>query len=158
MCFSSFSIDSANLTVRAGPVLRGMLGEIRNVSFYVAYPDYDDDIMDYDIALVKVRSAKLEVNLLSFSQCSTFISLSDSAHFRQQNQGIRSQCIITNKDENKQEATIAAPPCLHRHLQSSYVIPSTFVSPSKCAYIVVSPTWWQANGIVHVSFHELSLR
>jgi hypothetical protein len=44
--------------------MRGILGAIRNVSFYVTYPDYDDEIMDYDIALVKVRRAKLEVRLL----------------------------------------------------------------------------------------------
>ncbi|PNF41030.1 hypothetical protein B7P43_G08500 [Cryptotermes secundus] len=46
--------DYANLVVRAGPVLRGILGTLRNVSLYVPYPGYDDQIMDYDIALVKL--------------------------------------------------------------------------------------------------------
>jgi hypothetical protein len=113
---SSFSTDPANLAVRAGPVLRGILGEIRNVSFYVTYPDYDDEIMDYDVALVKVRSAELEVTLLSFYQCSTFISMSECAHLRQQNLGTQSHSIIRNKEEIKQDATVAAPPRLHHHV------------------------------------------
>lgn len=114
--FSSFRTDSANLVVRAGPVLRGILGTLRNVSFYVTYPDYDDEIMDYDIALVKVRRAKLEITLLSIYQRSTSISLWECAHSRHRNQGIQSHYIITNKEENKHEAEIATPPCLHQHL------------------------------------------
>jgi hypothetical protein len=124
MCiFFSFSTDSANLTVRAGAVLRGLLGVTRDVSFYVTYPYYDDDVMDYDVALVKVHSVKLQVRLLSFYQCSTFISLAECAHSRQQKQWTQSHCIETNKEGSKQDATIAAPPCLHLHL---YELRDTF--------------------------------
>jgi hypothetical protein len=74
--------------------MRGILGVSNNVSFYVTYPFYDDEIQDYDIALLKVSSAILEVRLLSLYQYSAFISLSECAHLRQQNQGTQSHCII----------------------------------------------------------------
>jgi hypothetical protein len=99
--FFSFSLDSANLTVRAGPVLRGILGVVRNVSFYVNYPEYDDDITDYDIALVKVHTPSM-----------FHIDLSGSMH----------TCEAARPKESapphykEQNAKITAPPWLHQHL------------------------------------------
>jgi hypothetical protein len=133
---SSFSLDSSNLTVRAGAIQRGMLGAISNASFYVTYPDYDDESMDYDIALVKVNSAKLKTSF-----CFRSINILHSSAtlectgLRQHNQG-----------------------CFNTYSQVTWSFPHS--SPCKQTRMcgVVSPTCWQANCHVHVSFLGLSLR
>ncbi|KDR18325.1 Trypsin-2 [Zootermopsis nevadensis] len=47
-------LDSSELTIRATAPMRNILGQIRNVSFYVLHPKYEPETMDYDIALIRL--------------------------------------------------------------------------------------------------------
>ena len=59
--FFLFSLDAADIKVRANAIMRGVLGDSYSVSDFALHPDYDGEIMDYDIALLKVSKPTLAV-------------------------------------------------------------------------------------------------
>jgi hypothetical protein len=52
--FFLFSLKTADLTVRANAVLRGILGDRYDVLNITLHPQYNHETFDYDIALLQV--------------------------------------------------------------------------------------------------------
>ena len=55
------SLNPKDLRVRVNAVLRGVMGDLYDVSNYTLHPDYDHETFDYDMALLQVSKTTLAV-------------------------------------------------------------------------------------------------
>ena len=56
-----FSLDPADIRVRANAVQRGVLGDLYDVVNYTLHPNYNDETFDYDMAVLQVSKTTLTV-------------------------------------------------------------------------------------------------
>ena len=59
--FSLFSLNPEDLRVRHNAVMRGVMGSIHYVLSFTLHPSFDQETLDYDVALLQVSKTTLSV-------------------------------------------------------------------------------------------------